>query len=307
MQRLPSPRVNNVIRGLACHYAREQPALRCSFLAEVLKRSNSLRSGGTESTAHGLSSLVADAERLGNAQHIKDTSRPRRATIASSADISPASSEGVQLYWSCSNQVLDVRGASGPRKGHPVSHGQFDATEPSMTGEDEDGRGTSGALGMPHIHIGAAFRVLFRRPVIPRGFSHTQPEICRTRYGLHYPRDLVVVDPDLTGAEYCHVVPPFFVFRYILSIRTYSPTTNDTLLLRGRRAGESARFFLYDCTHTQEPLNVPVRIPCCCARARTAPKQLPQFTFYLHPYSLFASEARAFWDMWLFLDLDAVF
>ena len=49
--------------------------------------------------------------------------------------------------------------------------------------------------------IGAAFRVLSRRPVIPRGFSHTQ--ICRTRYGLHYPRDLAYVDPDLTGAEYC--------------------------------------------------------------------------------------------------------
>ena len=39
-----------------------------------------------------------------------------------------------------------------------------------------------------------------------------------------------------------HVVPPFFVFQYILSIRTYSPTTNNALLLRGRRAGESARF-----------------------------------------------------------------
>ena len=96
MQRLPSPRVNNVIRGLACHYAREQPALRCSFLAEVLKRSNSLRSGGTESTAHGLSSLVADAERLGSAQHIKDTARPRRATIASFADISPDSGVAVK-------------------------------------------------------------------------------------------------------------------------------------------------------------------------------------------------------------------
>ena len=96
-----------------------------------------------------------------------------------------------------------MRGTSGPRKGHLVSHGRFNTTEPSMTGEGEDGKGTSGDLGMPHIHIGAAFRVLFRRPVIPRGFSHTQ--ICRTRYGLHYPRDLVYVDPDLTGAEYCPV------------------------------------------------------------------------------------------------------
>ena len=96
------------------------------------------------------------------------------------------------------------------------------------------------------------------------------------------------------------------MFRYILLIRTYSPTTNDTLLLRGRRAGESALFFFHDCAIAQEPLDVPVRISCCRARARTAPEQLPQFTFYLHPYSL-ANEARVFWDMGLFLGLDTVF
>ena len=144
-----------------------------------------------------------------------------------------------------------------------------------MACEGKDGRGTSNNdLGMPHIEdntLALCFKPCAGDPsfleafLTPRSLEPTGDDAaCITPAA----RDLIYFNPDFKGAEYspCRSI----IYRVLTepirvsicrSIRAYSPTTNDTPLLCGRC------IIFHDCTHTiaQEPRDVPVRIPCCCA------------------------------------------